>query len=290
MKAVICVGISASGKSTFAKDMEKEGYVDVNRDWIRFNVVCPGADWKSYKFTKERESRVTEIQENYILECARAGANIIISDTNINPKTRSRLEGLCLSLGYDVEIKDFPITLEEAWRRDALRPNGVGYSVIYKQYQQWLEYVGRRKYVPNKELPKAIIVDIDGTIASHEGIRGPYEWDKVFQDKPRKVILDIVNGLLDDYIIIVLSGRDSVCLPQTLHWLDDYLPNWDELYMRPEGDMRKDSIVKEEMFWEEITPFYNIVGVIDDRPQVVRLWHEIGIENVICVGNPWEEF
>ena len=37
-KAIITVGISASGKTTFAKTMVEQGWVDINRDWIRVNV------------------------------------------------------------------------------------------------------------------------------------------------------------------------------------------------------------------------------------------------------------
>ena len=54
--------------------------------------------------------------------------------------------------------------------------------------------------------------------------------------------------------------------------------------------MRKDTTVKEEIFWDSIADKYNVVAVIDDRPSVVRMWYDIGIPNVVCVGNPWEEF
>ena len=60
--------------------------------------------------------------------------------------------------------------------------------------------------------------------------------------------------------------------------------------MRKENDNRKDSIVKEEIFWNSVAPDYNVKAVFDDRPQVVRLWHDLKIENVICVGEPFIEF
>ena len=34
---------------------------------------------------------------------------------------------------------------------------------------------------------KAIIVDVDGTLADMRGVRSPFEWDKVLQDKPHPV-------------------------------------------------------------------------------------------------------
>ena len=33
---------------------------------------------------------------------------------------------------------------------------------------------------------KAIIVDVDGTLADMRGVRSPFEWDKVLQDKPEQ--------------------------------------------------------------------------------------------------------
>lgn len=51
----ITVGISASGKSTWADKKVQEDaskgitVVNINRDTIRFNDVLPGSDWSTYK-------------------------------------------------------------------------------------------------------------------------------------------------------------------------------------------------------------------------------------------------
>jgi hypothetical protein len=47
--------------------------------------------------------------------------------------------------------------------------------------------------------------------------------------------------------------------------------------MRPENDMRKDSVVKSELFWEHVAPNYNVQFVLDDRDQVVDFWRSIGL-------------
>ena len=54
--------------------------------------------------------------------------------------------------------------------------------------------------------------------------------------------------------------------------------------------MRQDTIVKEELFWEHIEPIYNVIAAFDDRPVIVRLWHKLGIPNVIAVADPYIEF
>lgn len=49
MKAIITVGISGSGKTTWAE--QQEGFININRDDIRFDYFCGGVrDWKLYSF------------------------------------------------------------------------------------------------------------------------------------------------------------------------------------------------------------------------------------------------
>ena len=295
----ITVGISASGKSTWADKKVQEDaskgitVVNINRDTIRFNDVLPGSDWSTYKFTKAREQAVSEIALQQFNDAVAAEYDIIISDTNLNEVYRNAWVERGEENGYQVEIVDFPITLEEAWKRDAARVNGVGHNTIYQQYKQWEEYKGVKKYAPDESKPKAIIVDVDGTIAN-KCDRSPFEWDKVGCDTPRLEIINMIRAFARSYgaTPIFLSGRDSVCRDITQGWINchAYMDKDQELYMRAEGDMRKDTIVKEELFWEHIEPIYNVIAAFDDRPVIVRLWHKLGIPNVIAVADPFIEF
>jgi len=312
LEAIITVGISGSGKSTWARDFCEghPNWVEINRDNIRSLLCEPEAfnedlgvvelDWSKYKFTKKNEQVVTEICNDEMAKACEAGKNIVISDTNLNPKYRLPLIEKLESWGYEVGIKEFPITLEEAWERDSSRKFGVGKKVLYQQWQQWLTYTDRKRYVPNEDLPFAIVCDIDGTVADMTGVRGPFDWGKVDQDKPRREILQMLRGLANSppCSVIFLSGRDGSCRDKTLKWLEEQVP-WfsegdlylsDKLLMREAGDNRKDTVIKEELFWEHIAPNYNVRAVIDDRPCMIRLWYDMGIKNVISVGNPYEEF
>ena len=42
--------------------------------------------------------------------------------------------------------------------------------------------------------------------------------------------------------------------------------------------MRKDSVVKQEMFMAHIAMKYNVLYVLDDRNQVVQLWRSLGLK------------
>ena len=290
MRAILTVGISASGKTSWATELVRQGWRDINRDWIRFNMVKPGANWSTYKFNNTNEKEVTRLQGLMITESWAAGENIIISDTNLNASVRTSLIKQLQDLGYEVEIKSFPITRELAVKRDNLRVNGVGQEVIYRQWQKWNDFNGRITYTPDPELPSAIIVDVDGTIAQMNG-RGPFEWNRVGEDLPRWLIIDmVINYQRQGYEILIVSGRSDECRNETREWLDKHMIPFTDLYMRKEGDFRRDSVIKEEILWTHLAHKYNIVAAIDDRPMMIRTWHELKIPNVIAVADPYLEF
>lgn len=296
MKAILTRGISASGKTTWANEYcKKTGAININRDDARFHLFCDGVrDWSLYKFTKQREKDVTEYQYLQIEKASSLGLDLVISDTNINQKTVKILTELLTSNGYEVEIKDFWIDVQEALKRDSKRSNGVGYKVIMDQYKRYCEVLFSSEYHKHKTNKRnAIIVDVDGTVADMAGIRTPFEWDKVDKDKPHQHIIDIVNAAnLDGLIIIFLSGRDGCCLEKTHDWLNKYTELCSDFYlfMRSVGDTRKDTIVKKELFKKYVDNNFNILYAIDDRPSVCRMWqYELGLK-VLHVGDPYQEF
>jgi predicted kinase len=305
-KAIITVGISGSGKSTFARELcennstyifntittippsrstKDSDWIEINRDNLRFNYETP--DWTKYKFTKGKENAVTKQQEDMVFRGDSENMNIIISDTNLNPKTRNKWINLLKSLDYEVEIKEFPITWEEAIKRNAQREGGVTPTVLYKQWKQWLKYLsedGRHKfYTPNWSDPLAVIIDIDGTVAQMVN-RHP----KVDQDVCRDQILHTVWGLVEaGYTPIYLSGRDGQCEYDTLQWLEDngFPFEGGQFFIRPEGNSEKDTIIKERIFWEHLADNFNVQIAIDDRPCVVSMWNDIGIPCVMAVAD-----
>jgi hypothetical protein len=81
----------------------------------------------------------------------------------------------------------------------------------------------------------------------------------------------------DDITLIILSGREDKSKEHTCSWLKENKINFDNIYMRKTGDFRKDSIIKKEIYDEFIKDKYTVMGVFDDRPQVVRMWKELGL-------------
>lgn len=124
-------------------------------------------------------------------------------------------------------------------------------------------------------LRRAVIVDIDGTLAIRSGDRSPFDWSRVGEDTPNPAVVELVRILDDPFHIILMSGRDESCRLQTEMWLDAQLVPFDELYMRPANDNRKDSLLKAELYRTHILNRYEVAFVIDDRTQVVRMWRDV---------------
>lgn len=299
-KAIVTVGVSASGKTTFAESFLQEGdnrtsWVNINRDDIRWELLGV-KDWGKWNWKREKE--VTSIQRDDLAKAASEGKNVIISDTNLHPKFRNDLLEYLHSLGYTtVTQKVFTVSFEEACKRDTARPNGVGYSVIAKQMEQMNKYVEAfnppeaAKYEHKEGLPTCIIVDIDGTLA-HMTNRGPFEWDKVGDDEVDIAVRNLCNtyeSCEQDIRVILMSGRDGVCRDDTVDWLRKNSVSYTSLFMREREDTRKDTIVKKELFDTHIKGKYNVEFVVDDRPSVCRQWHDMGLK-VLRVGNPYIEF
>ncbi len=138
-------------------------------------------------------------------------------------------------------------------------------------------------------LPKAIIFDVDGTLALRSD-RSPYSWAKVGLDKPNTIVVQMLLGYRNwGYRIIIVSGREDHCLKETIEWLALHGIVYDKLFMRKAGDGTKDETVKQLIYCCDISPHYNVVAVVDDRPRVCRMWRALGLP-VIQIGDPYKEF
>jgi predicted kinase len=300
--AYILVGISGSGKSTRALELQKQlqgNLYEINRDSIRMWILADTHKintytenlWKFWKF--KWEDKVTELWNTMYNDFTEAGYNIVFSDTNLDRNKVNELKKKLEAVGYEVIIEVMEVPVEECIKRDIQRKNTVGQEVIYKQYAKFVAngWSTRPRYIPDENKSKAILVDIDGTLAHMNGKRGPFEWDKVHLDDVDEHVRHIVNSYFDseDYYVIILSGRDGSSLHATKEWLYKNDISFNTIFMRQAGDMRKDSIIKEEIFWNYIAPIYNVQLVIDDRPQVCRMWRDLGLK-VMQVADPHLEF
>lgn len=271
MKVLILRGLPASGKSTYAKEL-----VAKDHNWVRVNKDDLRAMMNGGVFSRKLEEQIIITERELAENALKIGKSVVIDDTNFNLTHERYFRQLARYYKAEFEVKFFDTPLEECIKRDNKRPNGVGETVIRRMYNQYLK-PKPAVYECNINLPKAVICDIDGTLA-HMKDRSPYDWDRVDTDEVDPTIKNLLDVLKDKYFIILVSGRDEVCREKTEKWLRGNDITYGMLLMRPEGDIRKDSIVKREIFENYIRDYYNIQFVLDDRNQVVEMWRSLGLK------------
>lgn len=286
VKLKILIGISASGKSTYCKEFvsKNEDWCIVSRDDFRYAYQNKGV------VSPKLEGIITQHVKNSIQSLIGAGFNVIYDATNLKVKYIKQIADYVKHTAT-VEYQIFDVPKDVCIQRDDVRERKVGADVIERQYKDYLVLLDSfdfkvtppvpKKYVSPKfdnKKPTVILVDIDGTLAHTSGKRSHYDMTKVSVDDCDITVRDVIKTLHSDYDIIVVTGRDESCRTQTEKWLSDNGINHKKLIMRKEGDIRKDSIIKEEIFWDQIEPNYNVLCVLDDRDQVVQMWREIGLK------------
>lgn len=145
-KIIICQGLPASGKSTWAKKWASEDpkhRVRFNRDDVR-NML--GTYW-----VPSRENIINKIYDSFMNEAMLAGYDIVIDNMNLNDKTIKEIEDNVnefnewiklspIDIHYDIEYKKFlNVPLEELISRDSKRDNPIGEKVIKDLYTRYFK-------------------------------------------------------------------------------------------------------------------------------------------------------
>lgn len=285
-------GIPASGKTTWAKAwvaVDPAGRARVNRDDFRAMIYGDATD-----YSWPQESAVTEASRTAVKALLAAGRDVVADDMNLRPKYVREWARFAAANGAELEVVEFPLSPEESIERDALRERPVGEDAIRRMVQKYLQKGHLQPipdevfdveepdlYTPPPGAPPAVMVDIDGTLALHNG-RSPYDLSLCGDDLPNPAVIDAVRAAYNDGLrIIFCSGREDSSRDMTLAWLVKHIDRGfvldSPLLMRDAADKRKDSIVKRELFDEHIRNQYDVRYVLDDRQQVVDMWRSLGL-------------
>jgi predicted kinase len=269
-------------------------WVAENPDWrIRVNRddLRKGAYDKYFGLSRHQEQTITLQEEVLVTALLDAGISPIVDALHLKAAYIKRWYDLGNKLGVPVSVMDAPVLdVETCVLRDSMRDKKVGEEVIRDLARRFYNKgklpklspnipsaeASGRAYIPNRSLPKAVWVDVDGTLAERvhdlapQPVRGPFDETRVGEDAVIEHIADLVRLLhADGYAIIIMSGRSDACMFETEMWLRDNDIPYDDIFMRPFGDKRKDSTIKEELFWNNVAPNWDVRFALDDRQQVV---------------------
>ena len=290
-KIILTRGLPASGKSTWAVEYVKNSNGKakrVNKDLLR-EMIDAGV------YSKPNEQLILEARDALVNGFLHGKAEtIIIDDTNFEQKHFDKMQKYADAykkyVGTDVtvEYKDFlDVSLDVCLERDSLRAKPVGEKVIKDMHQRYILPTIKEIPAVNKK-GNTIIVDIDGTLA-HRCDRQWFDYSKVDQDDLDVTVDGIVRAYAKmGYTILIVSGREGTeeCRSKTLSWLDKHKVPYYDLMMRKQGDFRRDSIVKEEIYNNYIKDKFDVEFVLDDRQAVVDKWREMGLKCLqVAEGN-----
>jgi predicted kinase len=296
--------IPAAGKTTKARAYVAESPTTrarVNRDDLRTQMF---GGWTG---EHAHEEAVTAAQHAAVRALLGRGLDVVVDDTNLRAQHARAFRTLAVEVGAGFDVWDLTgVPLETCLERNMARfdtPGFVPPDVILSMHAKYVAPLKGRPmtlpdepavvpvepYVAPEGAPEVVLVDIDGTIADMgkglPGRRGPYDWHRVGEDTPIGPIVRLVKDLLQvGETVVFMSGRDESCRAETEKWLAEHLTDVFQpvLYMRPAGDIRKDSVVKRELFEEHIAGRYAVRLVLDDRATVVRMWRSLGLTVLAC--------
>jgi len=128
---------------------------------------------------------------------------------------------------------------------------------------------------------RALIVDLDGTLAIFEGVRNGLDFSDVTKDKVNEVVKEVLM-MYKKYDkkrkIIVISGRpnNKNVYQQSLFWLKKNKIPFDKLFLVDREGL-PDAENKKFFYQTKIKDKYQIDFVLEDRNSVVKMWREIGL-------------
>jgi predicted kinase len=289
---IVTRAIPGAGKTTWAKDWVDQDLgrrARVNRDDLR--AMLHDSTW-----SQELERQVQAVRDATIQRLLDRGVDVVCDDTNLSSRTVRDLRKLAVLSKAEFEVKDMtdvPLEVCLERNRNRLDKAPVPEDWIIDQHRKFIlsrpyplpiidepedGNAGWIPYEPTLGRPVAMIIDLDGTTAL-KGDRSPYDETRVHEDRPNQPVIGAIEAMWANGVLaIFVSGRTEACRLATEEWLTKHVNVAREaLFMRPVGDMRKDSDVKYEIFDREIRERYNVTAIWDDRNQVVQMWRSIGM-------------
>ncbi|MFI5801452.1 AAA family ATPase [Streptomyces sp. NPDC051561] len=292
----VMTGLPASGKTTAARHLQAASggrMRRVNLDDLRAMLDIPAAEGEERTRSFAHEQTVLTTQDAAVRAAVDGGFDVVVDNTHLTQHIPKRLKAAVAGQARFV-VHDFTdVPVEECVRRDAARERPVGEEIIrilaqkhtnakkggWRLTADWLnDQPPVVPYVADPTLPSAVMCDIDGTLAL-TGDRGPYDFSRCGTDLLNPSVRDALHAFRSAHgdTLVLLSGRSEDFREQTEEWLTRHEVPYDELWMRPSGDQRRDDLVKAELFDKHVRERFAVRVSLDDRDRVVELWRRMGL-------------
>jgi len=286
LQILILIGAPGSGKSTFARY-----FLRTEENWMR---LCRD-DFRAMQFAagnlqNQEEGLVADMIDAAIETLLLKRSNVLLDATHCRMSYINHFIERFNSLA-DISFKLFDVDLATLTERCEKRFQTTGKLVPKSAIKKFAEELDELKttfdFTPRPKnnrqetvaaqdtgLPKAIICDLDGTLALMRD-RNPYNAATCDEDDLNEPVANVLRNFYGNgYQILLVSGREDRFLQQTVRFLEKHSVSYHQLWMRKANDFRKDAVIKRELFDMEIAGKYFIEFVLDDRNQVVDMWRK----------------
>lgn len=295
---ILTRGVPASGKSTWAKQwvVAAPNRVRINRDDIREELF--GKEYHGNQ-TGKAEIRVTEHEYERIQRALRENKSVVSDNMHMNPRFLKAYHNMAKEAGLKLQHRDFPISKEEAFRRNAARERVVPEHVIEKIYEEHVgpngefhyfdgDYTPREFVAPEKPGQMALGFDLDGSLDDTRGIthyvKRPKHRDfdmfhrsSLFTPANPEVLQILRDAQERGFAVLITTARSEKYREVSEVWLNKIGVRPDNMFMRENDDNRPDFEVKHDMYNQKIKPHYDLVRMIDDNTQAIDAWKKNGI-------------
>ena len=137
----------------------------------------------------------------------------------------------------------------------------------------------------NKHGKKAIIFDLDGTLADTEDYEAlhkidSHEFRRVARgaDPFPQMVAKATDAKRKGRDVVILTARSAHYRDDTKKWLHEHNIPYDALYMRPIDNDQKDKKVKKEILQDQILPHFQVKEAYDDKSKNVKMFRKEGIK------------
>jgi len=286
LQILILIGAPGSGKSTFARY-----FLRTEENWMR---LCRD-DFRTMQFaagnlSNHEERLIADMLDTAVEMLLLKRNNVLLDATHCRKEYIDHYIERFNHLA-DISFKLFDLDVTTLTERCEKRFQSTGKLISISTIKKFVEdlevlkkdfdFVPRPKInrqkpvvIQDAGLPKAVLCDLDGTLALMRD-RNPYDATHCDEDDLNEPVASVLRNFYNNgFQILLISGREDRFYQPTVRFLEKHTISYYQLWMRKTGDLRKDAIIKREIFDAEIADRYFIEFVLDDRNQVVEMWRK----------------